>query len=149
MWWPPVDPTVGTCLSLFVSRSLSSCVKGRIFFCFVLFYLFICFFSLMRLQSEIHRVRRCAGGWEEGPAGAGGVSGAAGKTAGAQDKELFWPEWVDTQRRETSRNTFNWTEAERNTSVLFRCFLDTFAALQLFKLFVYEVTLGQRNTFPF
>lgn len=49
----------------------------------------------MFLRTEIHWIWGCVGSWEEGPAGAGGVSGAAGETAGAQDKELFWPEWVD------------------------------------------------------
>lgn len=39
--------------------------------------------------SEIHRVRRCAGSGEEGPADPGGVSGAAGETAGAEDEELL------------------------------------------------------------
>lgn len=80
--------TVVMFLSQFVSFSpvcefISSCVKGLIFL-------------LMCPPSEIHRIRRCVGSWEEGPAGAGGVSGAAGETAGAQDKELFWPKWVDT-----------------------------------------------------
>lgn len=46
--------------------------------------------------TEIHRVWGCPGGGEEGPAGPGGLSGAAGETAGAQNEKLLWPEWVAT-----------------------------------------------------
>lgn len=47
------------------------------------------FLSPVLQPSEIHRVRRCAGSGEEGPADPGGVPGAAGETAGAEDQELL------------------------------------------------------------
>lgn len=54
-------------------------------------YVYNVFLSVC-LLSEIHRVRRYAGSGEEGPADTGGLPGAAGETAGAQDEELFGPE---------------------------------------------------------
>lgn len=47
------------------------------------------FLPIYAFSSEIHRVRRRVGSREEGPADAGGVPGAAGETAGAQDEELL------------------------------------------------------------